>query len=87
MATVLPYLADFLVVFGVFVMTLGVIGVVRMPDAYTRLHAASKMVFLGIMPLLLASVLVGGLEMTPRAVLIAEVMPNWRNNYDHDGTQ
>ena len=42
-----PFMADALVLFGVLVMTLAVYGVVRRPDAYTRQHAASKMVFLG----------------------------------------
>ena len=50
-------MADALVLFGVLVMTLGVYGVVRMPDTYTRQHAASKMVFLGAITLLLASAL------------------------------
>lgn len=52
-------------------MTIGVYGVVRMPDTYTRLHAASKMVFLGVMPLLLASALTGDPEVIPRVILIA----------------
>lgn len=51
-------------------MTIGVYGVVRMPDTYTRLHVASKMVFLGAMPLLLASALTGGREVILRVVLI-----------------
>jgi multicomponent Na+:H+ antiporter subunit G len=52
-----PFMADALVLFGVLVMTLGVYGVVRMPDTYSRQHAASKMVFLGVITLLLASAL------------------------------
>ena len=64
-------MADALVVLGILVMTIGVYGVVRMPDTYTRLHVASKMVFLGAMPLLLASALAGGQEVTLRVVLIA----------------
>ncbi len=70
-SAVVPYLADALVVLGVLVMTIGVYGVVRLPDAYTRLHAAGKAVFLGIMPLLLASALTGNPEVTPRVFLIA----------------
>ncbi|MDQ3285870.1 MAG: monovalent cation/H(+) antiporter subunit G [Actinomycetota bacterium] len=66
-----PWLADALVVLGILVMTIGVYGVVRMPDTYTRLHVASKMVFLGAMPLLLASALAGGQEVTLRVILIA----------------
>jgi multicomponent Na+:H+ antiporter subunit G len=36
-----PFLADGLVVLGVLVMTVGVYGMIRMPDTYTRLHATS----------------------------------------------
>ena len=70
-ASVVPWVADALVVLGILVMTLGVYGVVRMPDTYTRLHVASKMVFLGAMPLLLASALTGGREVILRVILIA----------------
>jgi len=52
-------------------MTVGMYGIVRLPDTYTRLHAASKMVFLGVMPLLLASALTGEPEVILRVVLIA----------------
>ena len=51
-------------------MTVGVYGVLRMPDTYTRLHVASKMVFLGAMPLLLAAALTGGQEVILRVILI-----------------
>jgi multicomponent Na+:H+ antiporter subunit G len=68
---VIPWMADALVALGLLVMTIGVYGVVRMPDTYTRLHVASKMVFLGAMPLLLASALTGGQEVTLRVILIA----------------
>jgi multicomponent Na+:H+ antiporter subunit G len=66
-----PWLADALVILGVLVMTIGVYGVVRMPDTYTRLHAASKAVVLGVMPLLLASALIGDKGVTLRVILIA----------------
>ncbi len=42
-----------------------------MPDTYTRLHAASKMVVLGAMPLLLASAFTGDKEVVLRVALIA----------------
>lgn len=70
-ASVGPWVADALVVLGILVMTIGVYGVVRMPDTYTRLHVASKMVFMGAMPLLLASALVGGQDVALRVILIA----------------
>ena len=65
------WVADVLIVLGILVMTIGVYGVVRMPDTYTRLHVASKMVFLGAVPLLLASALVGGQDVALRVILIA----------------
>jgi multicomponent Na+:H+ antiporter subunit G len=70
-ASVGTWVADVLIVLGILVMTIGVYGVVRMPDTYTRLHVASKMVFLGAMPLLLASALVGGQDVALRVILIA----------------
>ena len=70
-ASAVPWLADALVILGVLVMTIGVYGVVRMPDTYTRLHAASKAVVLGVMPLLLASALIGDKGVTLRVILIA----------------
>ncbi len=35
-------------ILGVTVMTLGLVGMYRMPDVYTKSHAASKSVFLGV---------------------------------------
>ena len=70
-ASFVPWLAAALVILGVLVMTIGVYGVVRMPDTYTRLHAASKAVALGVMPLLLASALIGDWGVTLRVILIA----------------
>jgi multicomponent Na+:H+ antiporter subunit G len=69
-SAVVPLLADALVLVGVLVMTVGVYGVVRMPDTYTRLHAAGKAVVLGMMPLLLASALTGDPDVVPRVILI-----------------
>ncbi len=69
-SVVVPLLADALVVFGVLVMTIGVYGVIRMPDAYTRLHASSKTVVLGMMPLLLASAFMGDGDVVLRVILI-----------------
>ena len=47
--------ADALVLLGLVVTTLGVVGMYRMPDVYTELHAASKAVVLGIVAFLGAS--------------------------------
>jgi multicomponent Na+:H+ antiporter subunit G len=67
---VLPWLADALVILGVFVITIGVYGMIRMPDVYTRLHAASKAVFLGVISLLAASAMTGDPAIILRVVLI-----------------
>ena len=73
-AALVPFLADALVVLGVAVMTVGVYGVIRMPDLYTRLHAASKSVFLGVIALALASAVTGQAEIIARVLLISVVL-------------
>ena len=65
-----PWLADALVILGMAVMTLGVYGVIWMPDVYNKLHAASKVVFLGIISLLVASAATGDPAIIYRVVLI-----------------
>jgi len=67
----LPWIADAFVVLGVAVITVGVYGMLRMPDTYTRLHAASKAVFLGVISLLAASVVTGEPEIVFRVILIS----------------
>jgi multicomponent Na+:H+ antiporter subunit G len=69
-----PYLADALVILGVAVMTVGVYGMVRMPDIYTKLHASSKAVFLGAIALMVASVVTGEKEIIMRVVLIGAAL-------------
>ena len=65
-----PWLADALVILGVFGMTVGVYGIIRMPDIYNRLHAASKVVFLGVLSLLIASTVTNDARIISRVVLI-----------------
>ncbi len=69
-----PYLADALVVLGVAIMTLGVIGIIRMPDVYTKLHAASKAVFLGTIGFTMASIVTNDWEIIARVILIAGML-------------
>ena len=69
-SAVAPWVADALVVIGVFGMTVGIYGIVRMPDVYNKLHAASKVVFLGVTMLLLASAVTSDVEIILRATLI-----------------
>ncbi len=66
----LRILQDMLVILGLVIMTIGVYGVIRFPDIYTRIHAASKAVFLGVISILIATCLAGGADVILRAVLI-----------------
>lgn len=70
-AEVLALAADALVLLGLLVTTLGVLGMFRMPDVYTELHAASKAVVLGVVAFLVASVAARDAAVTSRALLIA----------------
>ncbi len=70
----LLWLADALVVLGVTIMTIGVYGVIRMPDLYTQLHAASKSVFVGVVSLCLASIVTGDTAIVARVFLIAVLL-------------
>ena len=63
--------ADFLIVLGLTVMTLGVVGIFRMPDVYTRLHGASKSVFLGVISLGTATFVTRDSDIISRVILIA----------------
>jgi multicomponent Na+:H+ antiporter subunit G len=64
------YIFDALVIIGVAVMTLGVVGLLSMPDVYTKLHAASKSVFLGVMLIAVSGIVLGSASVNARLVLI-----------------
>ena len=66
--------ANILTVLGVAILTIGVYGVVRLPDAYTQLHAASKAGFLGVAALLAAAALQHGGAIAARAILIVGLL-------------
>ena len=70
-SAVVPFLADALLVIGVFVMTIGVYGAIRMPDPYTKLHAMSKAVFLGVVSLCVSSAITADPQIIFRVALIA----------------
>jgi multicomponent Na+:H+ antiporter subunit G len=70
MGSWLLWIADGLVLLGLFIMTVVVIGLFRMPDIYIQLHAASKAVVLGVIPILLSIILLGDVGITIRAILI-----------------
>lgn len=69
-----PLLFDALVVLGTIVMTLGVYGMIRMPDLYTSIHAASKAVVLGVAVLALAGTVLSTQEITLRLILLIVVL-------------
>ena len=66
----LDWLIDILVLLGLFIMTVVVFRLFRMPDLYTKLHAASKAVVLSTIPMLLSSALLGDTTIVGRALLI-----------------
>ncbi len=68
------YLYDAAVIVSVAVMTLGVIGIWRMPDIYTKLHAASKAVFLGVVVLSLSSTVLAEEAIIYRALLVCLIV-------------
>ena len=68
------WIADALVLLGVMIMTLGVIGMARMPDIYVKLHAASKAVFLGVVVLGASTFVTGDAAIISRVVLIAVML-------------
>jgi multicomponent Na+:H+ antiporter subunit G len=65
-----------LVVFGIVVTTSGVVGVLRMPDVYTRIQCSSKAITLGALPLLTALAIAKGPLTTygSRALLVAVLL-------------
>lgn len=54
---ILDILALFFLAVGIFFMTMGALGIYRLPDFYNRMHAGSKCVTLGITGLVLAAAL------------------------------
>ena len=67
-------ISDALIVLGLLVMTLGVYGMIRMPDIYTRLHAASKSVFLGVIAIAVAAMLVSNQASVSRLILLCVLL-------------
>lgn len=56
------------------VMTLGIVGILRMPDIYTKLHGASKSLFLGVLLLCMSSSVIATAEMNMRLIVIAALV-------------
>jgi multicomponent Na+:H+ antiporter subunit G len=68
------WLADVLIVAGLAVMTLGVYGILRFPDVYTRLHASGKASSLGVSLLLVAGTIGARPSAAARVVLIVVLL-------------
>ncbi|WP_394373002.1 monovalent cation/H(+) antiporter subunit G [Bacillus aquiflavi] len=57
MSEIFKFMAGSLIVIGVFLSLIATFGVIRLPDVYTRNHAASKSATLGVMSVLLGTFL------------------------------
>lgn len=64
-------LAALSILLGLGVMSVAVLGMLRLDDFFLRLHAASKAVALGVVLLLLAAIPIGEGAITSRAMLTA----------------
>jgi len=64
------FVSVFFIIAGTFFMVTATIGLVRMPDLYTRMHAMTKGVTLGMVGLLCAAVLeLQSVDITIKAIL------------------
>lgn len=64
-------LGDLLIGVGLLLTTLGVVGIYRMPDVYTQLHASGKAAFIGTLAFLAAATVAGKGAVDAKAILIA----------------
>jgi multicomponent Na+:H+ antiporter subunit G len=70
MQTIIQLLATLAVLTGTIFSVLGVLGFIRLPDVYTRLHATGKVSTFGVVLLLLATVALTPLDFAKGLVLI-----------------
>ena len=70
----LDWIAYLLLLFGLSAMTIALIGMWRLPGLRLRLHAASLVGIMGVIPLLLASVAVNEAAFFGRCLLIVVVL-------------
>ncbi|HET7094888.1 MAG TPA: monovalent cation/H(+) antiporter subunit G, partial [Thermomicrobiales bacterium] len=68
------WVASVALVAGLGVMTLGVVGMFRMPTLLTKMHAASKSVVLGVALALAAVAIVGDASTAAKAALTAAIL-------------
>ncbi len=69
--TLLQLTAILVVIVGTAFSVLGVLGFIRLPDVYTRLHATGKVSVFGVVLLLLATVILTRLGFSKAMVLVA----------------
>ncbi len=74
MENVLNIVAVLFMVIGTLFSLIGVIGYIRMPDVYTRLHATGKVSVFGIVFLLIAAIILTPLSLWKGLVLIFFVL-------------
>ena len=74
MENVLNIIAVLFMVIGTLFSLVGVIGYIRMPDVYTRLHATGKVSVFGIVFLLIAAIILTPLSLWKGLVLIFFVL-------------
>ena len=74
MAGALVWVVDALALLGVILLGIAVLGMLRLPDLYTRLLPASKGALMGTSLLVLAAVVTGGPGMVSRGLLILLVL-------------
>jgi monovalent cation/proton antiporter MnhG/PhaG subunit len=66
--------ASALLILATLVMTIGVIGIFRMPNLFMKLHAASKSVFLGVCAILASTFMTNDPGILAKALLIAALL-------------
>ncbi len=71
MNTIFELIALVAVIVGTFFSLIGVLGYIRMPDVYTRLHSTGKVGVFGVVLLTVATVAATGLTFGKGLVLIA----------------
>lgn len=74
MTPILQFIAILAVIVGTTFSVLGILGLLRLPDVYTRLHATGKVGVFGVVLLLIAALMITPLGAGKALVLIAVLM-------------
>lgn len=65
------YIYDIMLMFSILIMTLGIVGIWRMPDIYTKLHGASKSVLFGVVLMAASATVVAETPVIYRVILVS----------------